>query len=443
MPFDPPIGEAHTMEVAEGAEEVGAAVVEERRGPRGVAVVELARRRIAHRPDTFAGGPIEPMEDILLIGRVAVAHHHSIPRHGDAAEPLVEEDLLPANDFFGGKRRREPRDVSRATGPTPLGPVGVCRLGRRDAVRRRRGCDQGAITFSRRCRFGIDGHEASLRLDGEPQDRIVADREEGLGDRGANFLVEGAVDKGGDEGDFGRLRHHLEIPLLDRPTPFEERLGVARDHGGHGLPLLPSLDHLLGAVAAGLGHRGALRDDDPHRCQERLRGGMLLVARGRPEDQPMVGEIGDRRGLVVAANDNEPTLGRRAFEIGEIGHRKERPLRALPIGGDHRSLPDDDVGPGALPLADRPHHLGKRFPEEHLDRPAEGFLQVRAELRVVALGVALHAWAGEGRRERIHDDERQGRLCRRKNPRPSDDRHGGKQQAPTRTLDDAHGDPPR
>ena len=162
----------------------------------------------------------------------------------------------------------------------------------------------------------------------------------------------------------------------------------------------------------------------------------------------MVGEIGDRRGRIVTANDDKPVLRRRAFEISQIGHREERPLRLLPFDGDHRPLPDDDVGPGTLPLADRSHHLGKRLAEDHGHRPPEGFFQVRAELRVIALCIALHARAGEGRRERIHDDERQGGLGRREDPRPGDDprpshdRHGGKQQAPTRTLDDAHGDPP-
>ena len=162
----------------------------------------------------------------------------------------------------------------------------------------------------------------------------------------------------------------------------------------------------------------------------------------------MVGEIGDRRGRIVTTHDDKPVLRRRAFEISQIGDRKERPLGALSIGHDSRPLPDDDVGPGTLPLADRSHHLGKRLAEDHGHRPPEGFFQVRAELRVIALCIALHARAGEGRRERIHDDERQGGLGRRKDPRPggdprpSHDRHGGKQQAPTRTLDDAHGDPP-
>jgi hypothetical protein len=42
------------------------------------------------------------VENILLIGRVAVADNDPIPRHGNAAKPLVEEDLLPADDFLGG-----------------------------------------------------------------------------------------------------------------------------------------------------------------------------------------------------------------------------------------------------------------------------------------------------------------------------------------------------
>ena len=270
----------------------------------------------------------------------------------------------------------------------------------------------------------------------------MTDREQSLDDRGPDSFVERAIDKGGDERDFGRLPHHLEIPPLDRAATFEEGLRVARDHGGHGLPGLASLDHLLGAVAAGFGERPIPGDGNPGGGKQGAGRRMLLVARLQPEDHAMVGEIADRRGRIVTADDDKPVLRRRSFEIGEIGHREERPLGALPIGGDDRPLPDDDVGPGTLPLADRPHHLGKRLPEDHGHRPAEGFFQVRAELRVIALRVALHARAGEGRRERIHDDERQSRLGRHKDPRPGDDRHGGQQQAPTRTLDDAHGNSP-
>ena len=242
----------------------------------------------------------------------------------------------------------------------------------------------------------------------------MTDREQSLDDRGPDFLVERAVDEGGDERDFGRLPHHLEISLLDRAATFEEGLRVARDHGGHGLPGLASLDHLLGAVAARFGKRPIPGDGNPGGGKQGAGRCMLLVARLHPEDHAMVGEIGDRRGLVVTANDDKPVLRRRAFEIGEIGHREERPLGAPHIGCDHRPLPDDDVGPGTLPLADRPHHLGKRLAEKHLDRPPEGLFQVRPELRVIALRIALHARTGERSRERIHDDERQSRLGRRK-----------------------------
>ena len=120
--MDAAVDEIHAVEVAECSEQIHAAVVNEWRGARGVAVVEPSLRWILDRPDPFSRGGVESVEDIVPVLRVAVTDKHHPVCHGHTPEPLIEEWPLPDHNRLGGQRVGQPGDLSVAMVSSPAGP---------------------------------------------------------------------------------------------------------------------------------------------------------------------------------------------------------------------------------------------------------------------------------------------------------------------------------
>ena len=125
---------------------------------------------------------------------------------------------------------------------------------------------------------------------------------------------------------------------------------------------------------------------------------VLLIAVGRPEQDPVPLQIGERLGHISGVDHHEAALRRGAVAARERRNRYDVEAEPAGVGLHDRSLADHEVeaavGEGI-----------ERLAESHRDLAAERLAEKRGQLLIVALGMALHARTRELLRQRVHDRE--------------------------------------
>jgi len=111
------------VEVAKGREGKDAAAVNQRCGPGGRTVVQLARGGVTNRPAGCAGGGIEAVEDVLFVKEVSVGDDGRAVRDSNTRECLGVEGSDPNGGEWIGQFFRQPWSEAVTVGPPPLRPL--------------------------------------------------------------------------------------------------------------------------------------------------------------------------------------------------------------------------------------------------------------------------------------------------------------------------------